>query len=171
MQLREKAMPDRLLAEAVRECLLVAGLSVIVNDRADIASVTGAAGAHLGEDDLPAVAARGILGPSAILGVSTHSVEAAVAACALPVDYVAIGPVFDTPNASVKRRALGVAAVAEAARRAPLPIVAIGGITLRTAPAVLEAGASSVAVIADLMGAGDIAARARAYLALAPKTR
>lgn len=164
-------MPDRLLAEAVRECLLVRGLSVIVNDRADVASVTGAAGAHLGEDDLPAGAARELLGPAAILGVSTHSVEVAIAACDLPVDYVALGPVFETPNASVRRPPLGLAAVAAAAARARLPLVAIGGITLRNAPGVLAAGAASVAVISDLMRAEDIAARTRAYLALAPKPR
>jgi len=171
VQVREKWMPDGLLTAAVRECLAVKGVRIIVNDRPDVVKVTGAAGVHLGEEDLPADAARALLGERGLIGVSTHSVEDAVRACALPVDYVALGPVFGTPNASLDRPALGVEAVALAARRVTLPLVAIGGITLESASALLEAGAASVAVISDLMTATDMPARVRAYLALGPSPR
>jgi thiamine-phosphate pyrophosphorylase len=166
VQVREKEMSDRDLAAAVHECLRVPGARIIVNDRPDVAKITGSAGVHLGGDDLPAAGARTLLGKRKIIGVSTHSVEEALLAGALPVDYVALGPVFDTPNASVRRRALGVEAVKRAASRLALPLVAIGGITLESAPRVLEAGAASVAVISDLMTAQDIGLKVRAYLAL-----
>lgn len=171
VQVREKAMPDRLLASAVRDCVAVKGVRVLVNDRPDVAMVSGAAGVHLGEDDLPAEDARALLGRKSLIGVSTHSVESAVAACALPVDYVALGPIFDTASASVKRKALGVQAVAQAAARMTRPLVAIGGITLETAPAVLRAGAASVAVISGIMTAPDIPERVRAFLALSRRVR
>jgi len=94
-----------------------------------------------------------------------------VAACALPVDYVALGPVYATRSASVVRRPLGVAGVAEAARGMTRPLVAIGGIDLDRAGEVLRAGAASVAVISDLMTAADIPSRVRAYLSLRPPRR
>jgi thiamine-phosphate pyrophosphorylase len=166
VQVREKELSDRLLADAVRECLLIGGVRIIVNDRPDVARVAGAAGAHLGEDDLPVEAARALLGGESTLGVSTHSVDDAVAACQLPVDYVALGPIFETPNASATRGALGLDAIARAAPRMTRPLVAIGGITLERAAAILDAGAASVAVIADLMTAADIPGRVRAFLAL-----
>ena len=171
VQVREKGMADRDLAQAVRECLAVKGVRIIVNDRPDIARVTGAAGVHLGEDDLPAPDARALLARKAIVGVSTHSVEAAVAACALDVDYIAIGPVFETASASVRRSPLGIAAVARAADCMTRPLVAIGGITLDRAADVLAAGASSVAVISDLLTAPSIPDRVRAFLSLGRATR
>jgi len=166
VQIRDKELSDRLLAAAVRECLTAGNVRIIVNDRPDVVLVTGAAGVHLGEEDLPAGAARALLGKTSLIGVSTHSVEDAVAACALPVDYVAMGPIFDTPNASVKRGALGLEAIGMAAPRMTRPLVAIGGITLETAAAVLDAGAASVAVLSDLMTAGDIPRRVRDFLSL-----
>ena len=171
VQVREKGMADRDLAAEVRRCAAVPGVRVIVNDRPDVALVAGAAGVHLGEEDLPAPDARALLGPDAILGVSTHSVAAAVAACDLDVDYVAIGPVFETPNAAARRDPLGVGAVAEAAARMSRPLVAIGGITLERAAELLAAGAAAVAVISDIMAQPDIASRVRAYLRLGPPRR
>lgn len=171
IQVREKEMKDRDLARTVEECCRIQGPRILVNDRADVALVAGAGGVHLGDRDLPAAEARALLGPSPILGVSTHSVEEAVAACSREVDYVALGPIFTTPNASVRREALGIGALREASRRMSLPLVAIGGITLERASEVLEAGATSVAVISDLMNAPDMAARVRAYLDLAPGGR
>jgi len=171
VQVREKAMPDRLLAEAVRACVAERAVRVIVNDRPDVALVARAAGVHLGEADLPAGDARALLGRRAVVGVSTHSVAGAVAACALDVDYVALGPVFATATASVRRDPVGLAAVAEAAARMSRLLVAIGGITLDAAPAVWAAGAASVAVVRDLMRADDIPERVRAYLRLGPGGR
>jgi thiamine-phosphate pyrophosphorylase len=126
--------------------------------------MAGASGAHVGQDDLPVPAARALLGVDAILGCSTHTIEQIEAAAASPATYVAIGPVFGTRSKETGYNAVGLSLVAEAAGRAAgKPIVAIGGITLETAPAVIEAGASCVAVISDLL-AGDPSARVQAYL-------
>jgi thiamine-phosphate pyrophosphorylase len=160
VQLREKYLPARAFCAEVSEALKVArsfGARLIVNDRADVAMVVGADGVHLGQDDMPPRAARLVLGDEKLVGCSTHGVEQALAAAELPVDYVAIGPVFDTsskenPNPSVGLE--GVWRVRAAVGRA-VKLVAIGGITLETAPSVLEAGADSVAVIGALLNTSD----------------
>lgn len=167
VQVREKGLADRDLAEEVRRCVEVPGAVVIVNDRPDVALLCGAAGAHLGGEDLPAAEARAVMGERAILGVSTHSVEDAVAACDLDVDYVALGPIFESRAKPGARPPLGLRAVREAAARASKPLVAIGGITLERAGEVRAAGAASVAVISDIMSAARIDERHRAFLAAA----
>jgi thiamine-phosphate pyrophosphorylase len=140
------------------------GARVIVNDRPDLARLSGAAGVHVGQDDLPPAEARAILGPDAIVGCSTHTVTQIETARTEPVSYVAIGPVFGTRTKDTGYQAVGLDLVAAAARLAAgRPVVAIGGITLDTAASVIAAGASAVAVISDLL-AGDPAARVRAYL-------
>jgi thiamine-phosphate pyrophosphorylase len=141
------------------------GADVIVNDRADLALLARAAGAHVGQDDLPPAAARRLLGPDATVGYSTHTVAQIDAAAGEPVSYVAVGPVFGTHSKDTGYEPVGLALVAEAARRLRgRPVVAIGGITLERAPEVLAAGASSVAVIADLLTGGDPRARVAAYV-------
>jgi thiamine-phosphate pyrophosphorylase len=140
---------------------------VVVNDRPDIALMSRARGVHLGQEDLPAAAVRRLLGPAAVVGVSTHTSEQIERASLEPVNYVAIGPVFGTRTKETGYAAVGLEKVIEAVRRSNgLPVVAIGGVTLGTAPSVWAAGASSVAVISDLLE-GDPAARVRAYLAAA----
>jgi thiamine-phosphate pyrophosphorylase len=140
------------------------GARVIVNDRADLARLSGAAGVHVGQGDLPPAEARAILGPDAIVGCSTHTVAQIETARTEPVSYVAIGPVFGTRTKDTGYEAVGLDLVAAAARLAAgRPVVAIGGITLDTAASVIAAGASAVAVIGDLLS-GDPAARVRAYL-------
>lgn len=152
------------LCEQVVALAAESGATVIVNDRADLARLSGAAGVHLGQDDLEPAAARAIVGGGSIVGLSTHTVEQARAALAQPIDYVAIGPVFGTTTKQTGYSAVGLDTVAEVARIAgSRPVVAIGGITLERAQSVLEAGASSVAVIADLLAGGDPEARARLY--------
>ena len=138
---------------------------VIVNDRVDIARIAGAAGVHLGQDDVPLVAARAILGPQAIVGASTHNLEQALQASTEPVDYVAVGPVFPTKTKENADPALGLKKLAEICSRVRKPVVAIGGITLENAPEVFRCGAASVAVISDILGAKDIRARASSWLA------
>jgi thiamine-phosphate pyrophosphorylase len=146
---------------------------VIVNDRADIAAMSRAAGVHVGQDDLAPSLVRNLLGPAAVVGFSTHTTGQIENASAEPVSYIAIGPVFGTRTKDTGYTAVGLTRVSEAARRSRgLPVVAIGGITLETAGSVWAAGASSVAVISDLMEEGDPAARVRAYLkAAASATR
>ncbi|HET6373080.1 MAG TPA: thiamine phosphate synthase [Candidatus Polarisedimenticolia bacterium] len=169
IQVREKHMQDADLIEAARAAVVEArasGARIIVNDRADVAALAGAAGVHLGDEDLPPADARGILGPAAIIGRSTHTVQEAIAAAQEPVDYIALGPIFDTSHAGIRRPALGLAALAEAARGISLPLVAIGGFDVARARQALDAGAAGVAVLGDLMTAPDIPERTAAYLAL-----
>jgi thiamine-phosphate diphosphorylase len=139
--------------------------SIIVNDRADVARLSGAAGLHVGQDDLPPAVARALLGPSAIIGYSTHSAAQAEAALGEPVTYTAVGPIFGTGSKDTGYHPVGVQLVTTASRMpGALPVVAIGGITLETAPAVVAAGAASVAVIGDLLRGGTPEARVRAFL-------
>lgn len=169
IQLRAKTLSDVDLMTETKSALSAARRGkalLIVNDRVDVAALTGAAGVHLGHEDLPVGGARALLGPDAIIGCSTHSVEDAVAAGLLPVDYIALGPIFATRHASVERTPLGVAAVEAAAAALSLPLVAIGGIDLARAREVLRAGAASVAVMGDIMSSPDIPVRTASYLAL-----
>jgi thiamine-phosphate pyrophosphorylase len=137
---------------------------IIVNDRADVARLAGAAGVHVGQDDLEPADARAIVGDSGLVGLSTHTPEQVDAAAGAPVDYVAIGPVFETLTKDTGYSAVGLERVRRAAEHNRWPVVAIGGITLETAPQVIAAGASSVAVISDLVATGDPAGRVRDYL-------
>jgi thiamine-phosphate pyrophosphorylase len=143
-----------------------AGGIFIVNDRPDLARMAGASGVHVGQDDLSPADARAIVGRDAIVGISTHTDEQIGQVLQLPVDYVAIGPVFATrTKGATADLPVGLAGVTRAAARArdgAVPLVAIGGIGLSTARDVLSAGATSVAVISDLLD-GDPAARVRAW--------
>jgi thiamine-phosphate pyrophosphorylase len=141
----------------------------IVNDRADIAALAEAGGVHVGQDDLEPAAARRIVGGSAVIGLSTHSTEQVRAAMRAAVDYIAVGPVFATATKDTGYGDVGTALVARARAivqegGSERPIVAIGGITLKHAPDVIRAGATSVAVISDLLSTGDPEARVREYL-------
>jgi thiamine-phosphate pyrophosphorylase len=170
-QVREKRLPDARLAMEIRECVEIGGALVIVNDRPDLALAAGAAGVHLGADDLPVPEARELMGPGAIIGLSTNSAEAAVAACRLDLDYVALGPIFETSTKPGRGAPLGVEAVAAAAPGMTRPLVAIGGIRLGEARRLLDAGADCIAVISDIMSAERIEDRVRSYLDLAREGR
>lgn len=169
IQLRAKTLsfgPTLALADRLVTLGRSHGARIVINDRADVARLSGAAGVHVGQDDLGVENARAVVGHGAIVGVSTHSIEQARLACDGPVSYVAVGPVFTTGTKARPDPVVGTAGVEEVARLAGacgLPVVAIGGITLERAQAVLDAGAASVAVIADLL-VGDPGARARAWV-------
>lgn len=151
---------DAVVARAARY-----GAAVIVNDRADVARLGGAAGVHLGQDDLPVEDVRAMLGQSGIVGLSTHTPEQVGDALARPVTYVAVGPVYATATKDTGRRPVGLELVhAAAVRAAATPVVAIGGITLERAAEVMAAGAGAVAVIGDLLAGGRPTARVRAYV-------
>ncbi len=126
--------------------------------------MSGAAGVHLGQEDVTPAHARTLLGDDAIVGYSTHTTAQVVAALPLPVTYIAVGPVFGTRTKDTGYHPVGVELVAEAARVAAVPVVAIGGTTLENAPAVIAAGASGLAVISDLLSGGGPTARVAAYL-------
>jgi len=139
----------------------------VVNDRADIAALAGVPAIHVGQDDLPVDAVRRIIGPNAFVGLSTHTPEQIDEALKQPVAYIAVGPIFGTRTKDTGYGAVGLDLVRLAAERAAraggIPVVAIGGITLATASSVLSAGASSVAIITDLVSTGDPAARAAEF--------
>jgi thiamine-phosphate pyrophosphorylase len=143
--------------------------ALVVNDRADVARLVPGSGVHVGQDDLPPVLARRIVGPDVIVGLSTHTPAQVDAALREPITYLAVGPVFGTRTKETGYQAVGLDLVryaADLARRhgaesgtAPTPVVAIGGITLDTARSVLEAGAASVAVVSDILATRDPASR------------
>ncbi len=173
IQLRCKTMasgPFLELATGVLEDARAAGATIIINDRADVARLSGAHGLHVGQEDLAPADARTVVGPASILGLSTHTRAQWDAAVGEPISYMAIGPAFGTGTKNTGYEAVGLGVVGEAAACAAangLPTVAIGGITLDNARSVIDAGAASVAVISDLL-IGDPEARCRAFLRTLP---
>ena len=155
VQLREKQKEAReffIEAEAALQVARAKGVRLIINDRVDLALALGADGVHLGQDDLPPEAARGILGPGAVIGFSTHNLEQALAAARLPIDYLALGPIFPTTSKENPDPLVGLDGLRRVRKAVPhLPLVAIGGITLENALEVLAAGADSLAVIGSLL--------------------
>ena len=168
IQVRAKQLPSDAflqLCDMVVELAQPYGTRVIVNDRADLARLSGASGVHVGQEDLAPAAARALIGEHKLLGYSTHTLAQVDAAASEPVDYIAVGPIFGTQTKATGYDAVGLELVTGAARRAQgRPIVAIGGITLETAAAVIAAGAAGVAVISDLLAGGDPLAQVAAYM-------
>ena len=170
LQIRAKAVSGRdflAIAEAVVALAARTGALVIVNDRADIARISGAGGVHLGQEDLTPSRVRPLVGPGAVVGLSTHTADQIEAALAQPIDYLAIGPVFATSTKNTGYGPLGVDRVQQVTKRvgpSGLDVVAIGGITLERARGVIDAGARAVSVISDLLATGDPTERVRAYL-------
>ena len=165
VQLRVKSGSSARFLDLATEVVAAAapfGAAVIVNDRCDIARLARAAGVHVGQDDLRPEAVREVFG-AGVIGLSTHDAPQLDDALASAADYVAVGPVFGTVTKDTGYAARGLDLVKRAAGRGK-PVVAIGGITLTRAPEVIAAGASSVAVITDLLGGGDPESRVRDYL-------
>jgi len=154
VQLREKRAPALQFYEQAKAALAVAaerGVQVIINDRVDIALAVGAAGVHLGQDDLLPDIARRLLGDDAVIGYSTHSVAQALEASKLPIDYLAIGPIYGTSTKENPDPIVGLDGLrAVRAAIGNLPLVAIGGLTTENIPEVLQAGADSAALISGL---------------------
>lgn len=175
LQIRAKHCPARLLLEESQR--LVARFSalpdmrIIVNDRPDIARIAGAAGVHVGQEDLPVERARQICGRGLWVGVSTHSLEQLREADATSADYIAVGPVFPTRTKERPDPVVGVEFLRQARTRTQKPLVAIGGITIESAEQVYRAGADSLAVIRDLSQAGHAGRRAGEYLRIAEGVR
>jgi thiamine-phosphate pyrophosphorylase len=146
------------------------GAKVVVNDRADIALLSHADGVHVGQTDLPVAAARAIVGPDGIVGVSTHDRDQIDEALAGEASYVAVGPVFLTATKDTGYAPRGLDLVRYAAGRGTPGklIVAIGGITLERAPEVVAAGASWLAVISDILVGGNPETRVRAFVERLP---
>jgi len=174
IQLREKHASPKDFYDDAKSAIEIArrgGVKIIINDRVDIALALRADGVHLGQDDLPPAKARKILGENAFIGFSTHRVRQAVEAVRLPVDYVAIGPVFATQTKENPDEIVGVRGV-ERVREAigDFPLVAIGGINSQNFREVFEAGADSLAVIkAVLSPSASIKENLQAFFSTLPE--
>ena len=170
VQLRLKEAADREVVAAApvfRAACDRHGAFFVLNDRPDLVDVCEADGVHVGQEDLSPAEARAIVGRERIVGLSTHSAEQLVAAQGEPVDYVAVGPVFETPT-KPGRPSVGLELVRVAAEKSRLPWFAIGGIGLENASEVVAAGARRVAVVRAIRDADDPTAAARALRALLP---
>jgi thiamine-phosphate diphosphorylase len=166
-QYREKSRPDRDRVEIGRRLAArvhAAGGLLLVNDRVDIALACGADGAHLGQDDLPLVAGRALLGPELLLGASASYLEEIEPAIAAGIDYLGFGAMFATDTKTDAEYA-GLEMLARVCEIASVPVVGIGGITLERAPSVIERGADAVAVVSALFRADDPTQASSALLA------
>ena len=155
IQLREKYASPQEFFDDAKNAVEIArrnDVKIIINDRVDIALVLKADGVHLGQDDLPPVKAREILGETAIIGFSTHNLEQAVEAVQMPIDYLAIGPVFTTTTKENPDEVVGIEGV-KRVRKAigDFPLIAIGGITIENCREVFDSGADSIAVIKSIL--------------------
>ena len=172
LQLREKERSSGeflQLADVLVERTRQAGALLIINDRADIARLSGAAGVHVGQDDPTVADVRKLLPTPTIVGLSTHDERQIDRAIEQQPTYVAVGPVFETATKDTGYAARGLDLVRCAAGRG-IPLVAIGGLTLDNVRDVVRAGALGIAVISDLLN-GDPEARTRDFIARLAETR
>ena len=171
LQYRNKRDSDPVVAEDCRvmsEAARRAGhapMRIILNDRAALAAAAGWDGVHIGQEDLSPQQARHLVGPDALVGLSTHTEAQVIAANAEPVDYIAIGPVFTTASKSDTSPVIGLEGVRRARSLTDKPLVTIGGITRDNAMAVYEAGADSVAVISAIFGSASLPGQSPAHRA------
>ena len=168
VQLREKEMNKdevRDVAAPILDACRAAGIPFIVNDHPDLAAEIGADGVHVGQDDVPVPAARRTAG--GIVGLSTHSRQQIVAAEPVGPDYIAIGPVYETPT-KPGRPSVGLELLGFAAQHCRLPWFAIGGIDLSNIADVVAAGATRVVVVRAITEAPDPIAAAAALKAQLP---
>lgn len=155
IQLREKHLTPGSFFKQAEEASHIAhqrNVRIVLNDRVDIALALRVDGVHLGQDDFPPDAARRLLGDKAIIGVSTHNLEQARRASRLPVNYLAIGPIFSTSSKSNPESVVGLEGLRNVRDAiGDFPLVAIGGITHQNALEVLKSGADAIAVISALL--------------------
>lgn len=163
IQYREKHKHGRAMYEecrAIRELTLAAGATFIVNDHIDLALLVKADGVHIGQDDLPPAAVRQLVGPDLLIGLSTHSPDQAreAANCGL-VDYIGVGPIFQTQTKQDVCDPVGLEYLDYVVNNIALPFVAIGGIKEHNIAAVRSRGAKIIAMVTEIVGAEDIGAK------------
>jgi thiamine-phosphate pyrophosphorylase len=169
LQYRNKTASSREMLESSKllsALLIRQSVTFLVNDRADVASLAGASGVHLGQEDLGVEEARLVIGTERLVGVSTHTLQQFQQAAATSADYLAVGPVFATSTKTNPDPVVGTDFIRRVRGLTKKPIVAIGGITLDRAAEVIQAGADCVAVISDILRAPDPGQRARQYVDL-----
>ncbi|MEK7756622.1 MAG: thiamine phosphate synthase, partial [Planctomycetota bacterium] len=163
LQLREKKLSDRELLDRAKRLVNLCrehGAMLIVNDRPDVAAASGAQGVHLGQGDLPVSAVRRIVPATCVIGVSTHTIEQVRSAAEQVPDYIAVGPMFDTPT-KPQAHIAGPATLVEARKLTSLPLLAIGGITEANAATVLAAAPCCLCVCQAVIAQIDVEAAAR----------
>ncbi|MCX8072647.1 MAG: thiamine phosphate synthase [Candidatus Binatia bacterium] len=156
VQLREKDLPGRSFWDLARELRALCeryGALLLVNDRLDVAKAVGADGVHLPVQSFTPREARAILGRSAIVGCSCHSLEEALRATDQGADFLVCGPVFDTPSKRAFGPPLGLEQLRDICARVSIPVLAIGGVTAETIPVVRSSGAYGIAVIRAVLEA------------------
>ena len=169
LQLRAKKMSSAKFLEtaiAIRSACAANGALLIINDRVDIAMMSGADGVHLGQDDLPIEATRKVLGREKIIGVSTHNMGEACRASKDGANYVGFGPVFRTATKGDAHEVQGLERLKEISAAVKIPLVAIGGISEWNMRDVLDAGADAVAVISAIASASDISGKTAELVAI-----
>ena len=167
LQYRDKTASPRDLLATSRELvssLKPHGASLVVNDRPDIAVLAGAAGVHVGREDLDPAQARAVVGQEMWIGASTHNLEQFRQAAEASADYIAVGPIFATTSKANPDPVVGLELIRQVRHLTEKPIVAIGGITLERVASVIEAGADSVAVIRDVVCSAAPGEQARRFL-------
>ena len=168
IQLREKDLSSRDLLRHATDLIPLtrsAGAVLLINDRIDVALAVGADGVHLRTDSLPTRIVRRVLGPGKLIGVSTHSLADVRRAAEEGADFVTFGPVFATPSKARYGLPLGLDALAEACRRSPIPVYALGGMEGDRIASALAAGARGVAIISAIMSKRDVCSAAAVCLA------
>lgn len=169
LQYREKNKDKRLKhmeCLALRRLTRERGCLFIVNDDADIALAVKADGLHIGQEDLPLAAARAVLGPGAVIGVSTHTPAQAEAAVLGGADYIGVGPIYATNTKKNVCPAVGFEYLDYAVKNVKIPFVAIGGIKRHNLPEVLARGARCAALVTEITEADDIESRVRETISL-----
>lgn len=166
VQLREKTASTRdfvALACALHDLLRPLGVPMVINDRIDVALACAAQGVHLGQTDMPVAQARALLPPQVFIGLSVESLADVQRAAGQSVDYLGVSPVFATPTKTDTAPPWGLEGLRQARAMTDLPLVAIGGVQLHNASAVLQAGANGLAVVSALCSAEDPTAMARSF--------
>lgn len=167
VQLREKELDTRAffeLAKALKELLSPAGIPLIINDRMDIALAAKADGIHVGQSDMPVEIVRTYMGEETIIGLSVESLEDALAANELDIDYIGISPVYTTPTKAELTSGLGLEGVKEITDACKFPSVGIGGIYAGNAGEIIKSGADGVAVVSAICSADDPEAATRSLV-------
>ena len=168
VQYRDKTQESRILYERALKMKALCdkyNVPMLVDDRADIAFAVGAAGVHVGQSDLPAEVARHMLGADAIIGVSAHNAEEALAAEAAGADYLGCGAVYPT-GTKKDTSVIGVEGLKAIRAVTKLPFVGIGGITLANYRDVLNAGADGAAIVSAILSADDIKSTVQKFIQL-----
>lgn len=167
IQLRDKKNSKKIVlekAKLLKELAQKYHIPLIINDHIDVALAVDADGIHLGQDDLPLLAARKIFGKDKIIGISTHEIKEAREAQLNGADYIGVGPIFETQSKEDVVDPVTTNYIEEIVAEISIPFVAIGGIKLHNVDQVLQAGATRICVISEIVGSEDVTTTAQEFI-------